>query len=128
MNFFTIFLFHLTYENVIMELIKKKARGGFMHLVEVTNSYRRMVQNQLESTSAKLIKVYTLGNTTVIYSESRLHHDIVIQNKERKIQPKEVEYAISELMPNVNHDDLVINETDERHVIDISYKLKKTAE
>ncbi len=41
-----------------------------MKLVNVTNSHSRFVLNQLENTDAHLVKVYTAGNTTIVYTEA----------------------------------------------------------
>ncbi len=41
-----------------------------MHLIDVTNTYSDLVQNQLNSTSAQYIKVYSLGNSSVVYTET----------------------------------------------------------
>lgn len=62
-----------------------------MKLVNVTNSYSRLVLNQLENTDAHMVKVYTAGNTTVIYTEAPEHNEIVLMNENRNIQPKEIE-------------------------------------
>ncbi|WP_140405513.1 DUF1827 family protein, partial [Enterococcus sp. 8E11_MSG4843] len=39
-----------------------------MKLINVTNSHSRLVLNQLENTDAELVKVYTAGDTTVIFT------------------------------------------------------------
>lgn len=62
-----------------------------MKLVNVTNSHSRLVLNQLENTDAHMVKVYTAGNTTVIYTEAPEHNEIVLMNENRNIQPKEIE-------------------------------------
>lgn len=62
-----------------------------MKLVNVTNSHSRLVLNQLENTDAHMVKVYTAGNTTVIYTEAPEHNEIVLTNENRNIQPKEIE-------------------------------------
>lgn len=91
-----------------------------MHLVDVTNSYRRMVENQLAATSAQQIRVYSLGNTTAIYSKSRRHNDIVLSNKERKVRDQEIDFVIDQLMPEVDREKLRIKQTEKRRVIDIT--------
>ncbi|EAN10088.1 conserved hypothetical protein [Enterococcus faecium DO] len=65
-----------------------------MKLVNVTNSHSRLVLNQLENTDAHLVKVYTAGNTTIVYTEAPEHNEILLINDKRKIQPKEIEDAI----------------------------------
>lgn len=60
-----------------------------MRLINVTNSYSRLVRQQLENTDAELVKVYTSGNITVIYTSAPLHNEIVIVNKKRPITEDE---------------------------------------
>lgn len=61
-----------------------------MKLVNVTNSHARLVKNQLETTDAQVVKVYSAGNTTVIFTEAPLHNEIALINKKRNILPSEV--------------------------------------
>lgn len=42
-----------------------------MHLIDVINNYSDLVQSQLNTTDANYVKVYSLGNTSVIYTESK---------------------------------------------------------
>ena len=42
-----------------------------MHLIDVTNNYSDLVHSQLNTTDANYVKVYSLGNTSVIYTESK---------------------------------------------------------
>lgn len=50
-----------------------------MKLINVTNSHSQLVYNQLENTDANMIKVYTIGNTTVIYTDAYKHAEIVLK-------------------------------------------------
>lgn len=61
-----------------------------MKLVNVTNSYKQMVNKQLENTDAQFIKVYSAGNTTVVYTEAAKHAEILIVNKKRAIRKTEI--------------------------------------
>ena len=61
-----------------------------MRLINVTNSYSGLVRQQLENTDAELVKVYTSGNITVIYTAAPLHNEIVIVNKKRPITESEI--------------------------------------
>ena len=61
-----------------------------MRLINVTNSYSRLVHQQLENTDAELVKVYTAGNITVIYTEAPLHNEVVMVNKKRMLYPEEI--------------------------------------
>lgn len=75
-----------------------------MRLINVTNSYSRLVLQQLENTDAELVKVYTSGNITVIYTAAPLHNEIVIVNKKRGISQQEIQevkkYFLDKLSEN----------------------------
>ncbi|MCD5029053.1 DUF1827 family protein [Enterococcus asini] len=62
-----------------------------MKLINVTNSHSRLVRNQLENTDAEMVKVYTAGNTTVIFTAAPTHDEIVIVNKKRNLLDKEIQ-------------------------------------
>lgn len=64
-----------------------------MKLINVTNSHSKLVYNQLENTDANMIKVYTIGKTTVIYTEATTHAEIVLKNDHRNISPSEIEFV-----------------------------------
>ncbi len=64
-----------------------------MKLINVTNSHSQLVYNQLENTDANMIKVYTIGNTTVIYTDAYKHAEIVLKNDNRNILPSEVDFV-----------------------------------
>lgn len=89
-----------------------------MHLIDVTNSYAELVHSQLNTTDATYIKVYSLGNTLVIYTESQDSIGIALENHDRRILEKEVEFVIKRLFkdPNVSYTLTVDNS---RHVIEI---------
>lgn len=97
-----------------------------MHLIDVTNSYRRMVENQLSGTDAQYIKVYSLGSNTVIYSESRRQINVVISNKVRKIKDIEQDFVIDNFFKDYDKEDLQVDVTDKRRVIDISTANKQS--
>ena len=62
-----------------------------MKLVNVTNSHSKLVLEQLENTDAYLVKVYTVNDTLVLYTEAPLHNEILIVNNQRTLRPQEVE-------------------------------------
>lgn len=62
-----------------------------MKLVNVTNSHSRLVLKQLETTDAELVKVYTAGNITVIFTGAPQHNEILLVNNNRNIKPAEIE-------------------------------------
>ncbi|WP_281829905.1 MULTISPECIES: DUF1827 family protein [Lactobacillus] len=89
-----------------------------MHLIDVTNSYAELVHSQLNTTDATYVKVYSLGNTSVIYTESQDSIGIALENHDRRILEKEVEFVINRLVkdPNVSYT-LTVDKS--RHVIEI---------
>ncbi|WP_165006993.1 MULTISPECIES: DUF1827 family protein [unclassified Enterococcus] len=74
-----------------------------MKLVNVTNSHSRLVLNQLENTDAHMVKVYTAGNTTVVYTEAPEHNEILLINENRNVRPQEIE-EIKNYFLNKIHD------------------------
>ena len=69
-----------------------------MKLIDVTNSHSSLVAEQLGNTDAVFIKVYSLGQTTVIFSGAATHKDVVLTNKLRNIKNNEINYAITEVL------------------------------
>ena len=69
-----------------------------MHLIDVTNSYKDLVHNQLNSTNVNYVKVYSLGNTSVIYTESNEAIEIALENHDRRIRKEEAEFVIKRLI------------------------------
>ncbi len=71
-----------------------------MHLIDVTNNYSDLVQSQLNTTDANYVKVYSLGNTSVIYTESKNAIGIALENHDRRVREDEVEFIIKRLLKN----------------------------
>ncbi|MGX7420576.1 DUF1827 family protein [Carnobacterium gallinarum] len=69
-----------------------------MKLIDVTNSHSALVTEQLGNTDAVFIKVYSLGQTTIIYSGAATHKDVILTNKMRNIKNNEVSFAISDIL------------------------------
>ncbi|RMC51198.1 DUF1827 family protein [Lactobacillus sp. ESL0225] len=69
-----------------------------MHLIDVTNSYRELVHSQLNTTNVNYVKVYSLGNTSVIYTESDDAIEIVLENHNRRVRKEEVNFIIERLI------------------------------
>ena len=89
-----------------------------MHLIDVTNSYAELVHSQLNTTDATYVKVYSLGNTSVVYTESQIAIGIVLENHDRRIRENEVEFVIKRLVKN--HDATYTLTVDRsRHLIEI---------
>lgn len=62
-----------------------------MKLINTTNSSQILVQNQLNNTDAFLVETFSAGNTSVVFTQAPLHYEILISNKHRAIQEKEIE-------------------------------------
>lgn len=89
-----------------------------MHLIDVTNSYSELVQSQLNTTNATYVKVYSLGNTSVIYTESKNNIGIALENHDRRIRENEVEFVIKRLVKDTETTyTLTVDKS--RHVIEI---------
>ena len=65
-----------------------------MHLVDVTASHAKDIQRELAATPAHFIKVYTLGNSRVVYKKKHGFSEIVISNKLRGITDKEITFVV----------------------------------
>ncbi|GCF92347.1 hypothetical protein NRIC_02380 [Enterococcus florum] len=76
-----------------------------MKLINVTNSHSRLVYSQLENTDANMIKVYSIGNTTVIFTDAYKHAEIVIKNDKRNIQQKEIDFIHKYFKRKLHSDD-----------------------
>ena len=76
-----------------------------MHLIDVTNTYRDLIERQLSSTSSQYIKVYSLGNITVVYTETSTKIEIVLENHRRDIHEDEIQFVIKRLI----HEDKIYN-------------------
>ncbi|WP_283573591.1 DUF1827 family protein [Ligilactobacillus aviarius] len=69
-----------------------------MQLIDVTNSYAATIRQQLLKTTAHFIKIYTLGNSRVVYRKKRDVAEIVISNKVRPITEQEIEFVKNNLL------------------------------
>ena len=91
---------------------------NMMHLIDVTNSYRDLVQRQLAATNSQFVKVYSLGNTTVVYSEPADKIEIVMENHKRPIRQDEVEFVIKRLIHEDRIYDITVDKS--RKIISIT--------
>lgn len=91
---------------------------NMMHLIDVTNSYRDLVQRQLAVTNSQFVKVYSLGNTTVVYSETADKIEIVMENHKRPIRQDEVEFVIKRLIHEDRIYDITVDKS--RKIISIT--------
>lgn len=69
-----------------------------MRLINVTNSYKRLVSQQLATTAATYVKVYSLGKTTVLDSRSSKERELLLKNDHRHIQQTEIDFVLKELV------------------------------
>ncbi|MBS4750862.1 DUF1827 family protein [Granulicatella sp. zg-ZJ] len=75
-----------------------------MRLVNITNSHPQLVNEQLAHTDAQLVEIYSLGQTTVIYTEAKKHNNLVIINKQRKIKESEIDFVLNKLFKTTKDD------------------------
>lgn len=68
-----------------------------MRLIDVTNSYPHLVQEQLAHTDTSYVKVYSLGATTVIYTRASTHDEMLFTNETRRIKKVEIDFALEYL-------------------------------
>lgn len=69
-----------------------------MKLIDVTNSHADLVREQLANTDATFVKVYSLGQTTVIHTGALTHEDIILLNKNRRVKQNEIDFVLKKLM------------------------------
>lgn len=69
-----------------------------MKLIDVTNGHAELVREQLSNTDASFVKVYSLGQTTVIYTGAPAHEDIILLNRDRRIKQNEIDFVLNKLM------------------------------
>ncbi|MDO4912015.1 MAG: DUF1827 family protein [Lactobacillus sp.] len=92
-----------------------------MHLIDITNNYSQLVQNQLNSTAANFVKVYSLGDTAVIYIETKDDVEISLENHNRKIREDEIEFIIKRLLTDFDGPyNIVMDKTREQVNISIN--------
>ena len=95
-----------------------------MKLVNVTNSYKQLVNKQLENTDAYFVKVYSAGNTTAVYSEAAHHVEVLIMNKNRRTEVKEILAKLLKRLPKEAYDPDEISIIELNHVTEVSVPLK----
>lgn len=77
-------------------------------MIDVTNNHFELVSKQLENTDAFNVKVYSLGSTTVIYTEANTHKNVVVLNRSRTVRDQEVNYVIAKLLEQENRQNLEV--------------------
>jgi len=69
-----------------------------MKLIDVTNSHADLVREQLANTDAQFVKVYSLGQTTIIFTGAPSHEDIIVLNRNRRVKQSEIDFALDKLL------------------------------
>lgn len=95
-----------------------------MKMIDVTSSYPQLVKQQLETTDATLIHVFSLGKTTVIYTAAPKHLEIVIVNKTRNVKQNEIDAALDHLI-HFPLDRQNLNMIREKGLVEISIPVTK---
>ena len=89
-----------------------------MKLINTTNTHAELVKNQLESTDATLVEVYSAGNSDVI----------LISNKHRAIREQEIEkireFFLKRKIDQKNIDSSAIRTIYTNSLIEISIPIK----
>ncbi|MBF0779858.1 MULTISPECIES: DUF1827 family protein [unclassified Granulicatella] len=75
-----------------------------MKLINITNSNPQLVKEQLAHTDAHLVELYSLGRTTVIYTDAKTHSNLIILNKKRSIKTAEIDFVLSKLFKTDRND------------------------
>ncbi|WP_057828379.1 DUF1827 family protein [Liquorilactobacillus cacaonum] len=90
-----------------------------MHLIDVSVSYSKKIRQELEHSANHFIKVYTLGNTRVVYKKNILTSEIIISNNVRGITEEEIEFVLEKLTDSKISDATI---TTGNRIVDISLK------
>ncbi|KRN27119.1 hypothetical protein IV36_GL001171 [Liquorilactobacillus mali] len=87
--------------------------------MDVSSSYSRKIKQELENSANHFIKIYTLGNTRVVFKKNVATSEIVMSNKVRGITEEEINFVLEKLT-NSSIADVTI--TTGNRVVDISFK------
>lgn len=68
-----------------------------MRLIDITNSYPHLVAQQLAHTDTQFVKVYSLGSTTVVYTQAATHDELLFTNETRNVQDAELAFTLEKL-------------------------------
>ncbi|MFT8393956.1 MAG: DUF1827 family protein [Liquorilactobacillus ghanensis] len=75
-----------------------------MHLIDVSNSYSRKIKHELENSATHFIKVYTLGNSRVVFKRNHQNEELIISNRHRAVSDDEISFILNELAKNEQQD------------------------
>ena len=93
-----------------------------MQLIDVTNSYARKIRRELMNTPVHFIKVFTLGNSKVVFKKKNDDAEIIISNKLRPITEKEIDFVKEHLLGEKAKQALI---TARKNITEISLKRHK---
>lgn len=98
-----------------------------MKIINVTNNFRHLVDEQLRNTDALKVEVYSAGNTTAIFTRASKHYELLITNKHRAIRLDEREriqnFFLKKRLDETIIDVKNISIIDEPRMIEISYPI-----
>ena len=75
-----------------------------MKLINVTNSHAAFIKEQLATTAANLLKIYTLGKTTVIHADYHGYAQLTITNDFRDINDREADFITQRFKQKLSKD------------------------
>lgn len=90
-----------------------------MRLIDVTNSYARIISKELLESSLHFIKIYSLGNSKVVHKQNNREIQIVISNKLRPISSAEIDFVCTELLGQKANQAAI---TQQPHLVEITAK------
>lgn len=98
-----------------------------MKIINVTNNFRHLVDEQLRNTDALTVEVYSAGNTTAIFTKASTHYELLITNKHRAIRPDEREMIQNFFLKKRLDESIIdiknISIIDEPRMLEISYPI-----
>lgn len=97
-----------------------------MKLINVTNSYKQLVRKQLEHTDAYYVKVFSAGNTTVIYSIAEKHIELLIFNPKRALRKAETNEILAyflKKLPKGAYDKQQLSTIEMKNITEVSIPL-----
>lgn len=101
-----------------------------MKIINVTNNFRQLVDEQLRNTDALSVEVYSAGNTTAIFTTAATHYELLVTNKHRAIRLDERERIQNFFLKKRLDESIIdvknISIIDEPKMLEISYPILRT--
>lgn len=98
-----------------------------MRLIDVTNSYPHLVSQQLAHTNTAYVKVYSLGSTTVVYTQAPTHDELLFTNETRNVKNVEIAFALEKLS-GVGINDVTVIHGDKLAEVSLTTTQRRAAE